>query len=93
MPTTYHVTARDVYEEGALLFPVRTRPAQLRGRRRHHPHVPAPDPRARQWRGDYLALIGAARIGERMLLDLARRWAGTTLDAYSREWFDYASGG
>ena len=70
LPTTYHAAARDVYEEGALIFDaVRVqrdyediddviRMCRLRIR------VPE------QWWGDYLALVGAVRIGERRLLEL-----------------------
>ena len=66
-PPTYIGAARDVYEEGALIFPgvqvqqdyedsddvVRMCKMRIR--------VPE------QWWGDYLAMIGAARIGEREL--------------------------
>ena len=38
---------RDVYEEGALNFPCVRGAARLPRHRRHHPHVPAADPRAR----------------------------------------------
>ena len=65
--------ARDVYEEGALIFPAVQvqqdyqdiediiRMCQMRIR------VPE------QWWGDYLATLGAARIGERELLALGAR--------------------
>jgi N-methylhydantoinase B len=90
LPTTYAGAARDVYEEGALMFPaVRVqedyrdvgdviRMAMLRIR------VPE------QWWGDYLALLGAARIGERRMLELAQEVGWDTLEAYTREWFDYS---
>ncbi len=42
------------------------------------------------WYGDYLALLGAARIGERRLLELLREFGPERLDAYAREWFDYS---
>ena len=47
LPTTYVPGAQDVYEEGALIFPCVRVQRDCRERRRHHPHVPAPDPRAR----------------------------------------------
>ncbi|MEK9661424.1 MAG: hydantoinase B/oxoprolinase family protein [Alphaproteobacteria bacterium] len=90
IPTTYHGRARDVYEEGALIFPaVRIqrdyediadviRMCRLR--------IRVPD----QWRGDYLAMVGAARIGERELLALGEEMGWDTLDAHARDWFDYS---
>jgi N-methylhydantoinase B len=89
-PTTYMADARDVYEEGALIFPsVQVqrdyediddiiRMCELRIR------VPE------QWRGDYLGLLGAARIGERLLLELAEEVGWDALDEYVREWLDYS---
>lgn len=90
IPTTYHGTAVDVYQEGALIFPaVRVqqdytdnmdviRMCQMRIR------VPE------QWRGDYLAMVGAARIGERELLALAEEVGWDMLEAFRQQWFDYS---
>jgi N-methylhydantoinase B len=90
VPTTYAADARDVYEEGAPIFPcVRVqddyqdiqdiiRMCRLR--------IRVPD----QWWGDYLALIGAARIGERRMLALGDELGWETLEAYTRGWFDYS---
>jgi N-methylhydantoinase B len=90
IPSTYHGTARDVYEEGALIFPAvkiqsdyRTiddivRMCELRIR------VPE------QWKGDFLAMMGAARIGERELLDLAAEVGWDMLDDFVTRWFDYS---
>ncbi|MEE8110307.1 MAG: hydantoinase B/oxoprolinase family protein, partial [bacterium] len=89
-PTTYMGHARDVYEEGALIFPAVkveedyeelsdiVRMCQMRIR------VPE------QWRGDYLAMMGAARIGEREILAMAEEYGWETLHAFAREWFDYS---
>ena len=86
IPTTYHGTARDVYEEGALIFPaVRVqrdyetfedivRMCEMRIR------VP------KQWRGDFLAMLGAARIGEREILELAGELGWDTLDQFAERW-------
>lgn len=88
-PTTYMGNARDVYEEGALIFPgVKIqenyenigdviRMCMLRIR------VPE------QWWGDYLAMVGAARIGERELLSLADEIGWDTLHDFTGQWFDY----
>jgi N-methylhydantoinase B len=90
LPTTYMGGARDVYQEGALIFPaVRVqenyrdvedivRMCQLRIR------VPE------QWWGDYLAEMGAARIGERELMALAQEVGWDTLDAFTDQWFEYS---
>jgi N-methylhydantoinase B len=43
-----------------------------------------------QWWGDYLATLGAARVGERELLALGREIGWERLEAYTREWFDYS---
>ena len=61
--TTYHGSARDVYEEGALIFPA----VQVqRGYetiedivRMCRMRIRVPD----QWWGDFLAMLGAARVG------------------------------
>ena len=88
-PTTYMGNARDVYHEGALIFPAVKvqqdyeniddiiRMCQMRIR------VPE------QWWGDYLAMIGAARIGERELLALGAEVGWDTLHAHEEDFFDY----
>lgn len=90
VPTTYMASARDVYEEGALIFPVVRvqkdyddcddilRMCEMR--------IRVPD----QWRGDYLAILGSARIGERALLQLAEEVGWDTLEAFSEGWLDYS---
>jgi N-methylhydantoinase B len=89
-PTTYMATAEDVYEEGALIFPGTKiqqdyedvadiiRMCEMRFR------VPE------QWRGDYLAMIGSVRIGERELLELGSNVGWDVLEEFVPEWFDYS---
>ncbi len=89
-PTTYMGNARDVYEEGALIFPAvkvqenyknigdLIRMCMLRIR------VP------QQWWGDYLAMLGAARIGERELVAIAEEIGWDELDRFTEQWFDYS---
>jgi len=43
-----------------------------------------------QWRGDFLAMIGAVRIGEREIIQLADEYGWDELHAFSRQWFDYS---
>jgi N-methylhydantoinase B len=89
-PTTYAAYARDVYEEGALNFPcvrveqdyrhvadvIRMARARLR----------VPD----QWYGDFLAMLGAARIGEQRLKELLAKYGTERFRAFCGEWFDYS---
>lgn len=90
IPTTYHARARDVYEEGALIFPAVqvqknykniediVRMCRLR--------IRVPD----QWWGDYLAMVGAARIGERELVALGEEVGWDRLEAFATQFFDYS---
>ncbi|HMM76570.1 MAG TPA: hydantoinase B/oxoprolinase family protein [Gammaproteobacteria bacterium] len=90
IPTTYHAAARDVYEEGALIFPCVRVQREYRNvediirmcRRR----IRVPD----QWYGDFLAAIGAARIGERRLQALAAQYGVPMLKDFVAAWFDYS---
>jgi len=89
-PTTYMPYARDVYEEGSLIFPaVRVQRGYsdiddvIRMCRRR---IRVPD----QWYGDYLAMLGAARIGEARLQDLCAKYGRETLERFVEEWFDYS---
>jgi len=88
--TTYAPFARDVYEEGALVFPA-VRVQQDRRDvddiiRMCRSRIRVPD----QWYGDYLAMVGAARIGERGLIELTRRYGVDTIREFVREWLDYS---
>lgn len=90
IPTTYHGTARDVYEEGALIFPAVKvaehyeiiediiRMCRMR--------IRVPD----QWYGDFLAMLGATFIGEREVLALGEEVGWDTLHAFTDQWFDYS---
>ena len=90
IPSTYHATARDIYEEGALIFPcVRVQQnyqdvADIIRMCRRRIRVPE------QWYGDYLATVGAARIGERRLVELTRRYGRDTILQFVRDWFAYS---
>jgi N-methylhydantoinase B len=90
LPTCYMPDAKDVYQEGALIFPaVRiqrnytmvedfVRMAQRRIR------VPA------QWYGDFLAGISAARIGERRLKEFCAKYGKATVKRFIKDWLDYS---
>ncbi|AHV97641.1 hydantoinase B/oxoprolinase family protein [Paenibacillus sabinae] len=91
VPTTYHAMAKDIYEEGALCFPCVKiqknyedvddiiRMAKMR--------IRVSD----VWYGDYLAMIGAARIGERELSKLIAKYGKETIKAFFQEWKEYGS--
>jgi N-methylhydantoinase B len=89
-PTTYMSFARDVYEEGALIFPC------VRIQRDYadvddivrmcRTRIRVPD----MWYGDYLAALGAVRIGERRLQELADRYGVDVLERFVHEWLDYS---
>lgn len=86
VPTTYMWQARDVYEEGGLIFPAVKVQSNYEDNqdiiRMCQMRIRAPD----HWWGDYLALMGSARIGERRTLDLMQEVGADTLLAYSRQW-------
>jgi N-methylhydantoinase B len=90
VPTTYFVRAKDVYEEGALVFPcVRI---QRDGKtiqdivRMCRSRIRVPE----QWYGDFLAGIGSARIGERRLKEFCTRYGKNLVKQFMREWLDYS---
>ena len=89
-PTTYHAFARDIYEEGALIFPC------VRVQRNYEMvadiirmcqrRIRVPD----QWHGDFLALIGAVRIGERRLQELCKKYGKETVLCFITRWMNYS---
>ena len=90
LPTTYMGAARDVYEEGALIFPAVKIQSDYRDVddivRMCEMRIRVPE----QWRGDYLGMIGSARIGEREVMKLGADVGWETLAEYARDWFDYS---
>jgi N-methylhydantoinase B len=90
IPTTYHAAARDVYEEGALIFPATQVQRSYKDIddiiRICEMRIRVPE----QWRGDYLASLGAARVGEREVVALAGELGWDRLDELVRVWFDYS---
>lgn len=90
LPTTFFATARDVYEEGALIFPC------VRVQRDYtdiddiirmcRSRIRVPE----QWYGDYLASVGASRIAERRIHELAEKFGVEDLVDFVDAWFDYS---
>jgi N-methylhydantoinase B len=89
-PTTYMAAAADVYEEGALLFDACRVQADYADNedilRMLRLRIRVPD----QWWGDYLALLGAVRVGERRMLELGDEIGWDELDTFVADWFDYS---
>lgn len=89
IPTTYHATAKDIYEEGALCFPC----VQVQ---RNYKDIDDIIRMAKVrircsdvWYGDYLAEVGGGRIGERRLRELCDKYGKDTLKAFSKQWQQY----
>jgi N-methylhydantoinase B len=89
-PTTYMPYPVDIYEEGGLNFPcVRIQkdyedvPDIIRMCRRR---IRVPD----VWYGDYLASLGAVRIGERRVKELVDEYGTEVVRAFQVWWLDYS---
>jgi N-methylhydantoinase B len=89
-PTTYMAFARDVYEEGGLNFPCIAVQRDytdiddvIRMCRRR---IRVPD----IWYGDFLATLGAARVGERRISELVERYGVVTIERFVEAWLDYS---
>jgi len=89
-PTTLFAGAKDVYEEGALIFPAvrvqRDYKMQDDIVRMCRSRIRAPA----QWYGDFLAGIGSARVGERRLKDLCEKYGKETVKSFIKNWLDYS---
>lgn len=90
LPTTYHAAARDIYEEGALIFPaVRVQ----RGGENIDDIIRMCQRRIRvadYWYGDYLAMLASARTGEKRIHDILDKYGAATIRRFVEEWFDYS---
>jgi N-methylhydantoinase B len=90
LPTTYMPHAKDVYEEGALIFPAVQVQRDYKDIddiiRMCQRRIRVPE----QWHGDYLSQIGAARIGERRLKEFVAKYGKERVRSFVEEWFDYS---
>ncbi|MGR8947434.1 MAG: hydantoinase B/oxoprolinase family protein [Gammaproteobacteria bacterium] len=90
IPSTYHAYARDVYEEGSLIFPCVKVQSDYKDVddiiRMCKRRIRVPE----QWYGDFLATIGAARIGERRMIELVERYGKETIRDFIKAWFTYS---
>lgn len=89
-PTTYMPFAADLYEEGGLNFPC----VRIQHRyedvadvvRMCRRRIRVPD----VWYGDYLASLGAVRIGQRRIEELIAEHGAEVLQQFQDWWLDYS---
>jgi N-methylhydantoinase B len=90
VPSTLFANAKDVYEEGALIFPSVQVQKNYKDRedivRMCKLRIRAPE----QWYGDQLGLIGAARVGERELLAMGEELGWDRLEQHTESWLNYS---
>lgn len=89
-PTTFAPFSRDVYEEGSLIFTAVKIQSDNKDVddviRMCRSRIRVPD----QWYGDYLAMVGAARIGERRIEELCAKYGAEVVDEFVEEYFAYS---
>lgn len=89
-PTTYSPYAKDVYEEGALIFPCVHVQRDYKMVddiiRMCRKRIRVPD----QWYGDFLAMVGSARVGERRLGEFCKKYGKEKVKAFIAQWIDYS---
>jgi len=90
IPSSYFTRARDVYEEGSLIFPaVRVQRDYTNNDdiiRMCRARIRVPE----QWYGDYLATLGAARVAEKRLKELCAKYGVKTVKQFIVEWLDHS---
>lgn len=90
IPSSYFVLARDVYHEGALVFPGVRIQRDFKNiediMRMCRARIRVPD----QWYGDYLAGLGSARVAERRLEEFCAKYGVAAIKQFTRSWFDYS---
>ena len=89
-PSTYMPYATDLYEEGGLNFPC----VQIQRDFHDIEDIVRMCRRrirvADMWYGDYLAMVGAGRIGERRIKETVERYGVETIKAFVDSWLDYS---
>ncbi|MFG0632024.1 hydantoinase B/oxoprolinase family protein [Pseudomonas sp. xss_2] len=90
IPTTYMAAAKDVYEEGSMIFPA-TR--IQRGYEMVGDIVRMMEKRIRvpsQWYGDFIAGISSARVAEKRLKEMCEKYGKSTIKQFIQTWLDYS---
>ncbi|HEY2216665.1 MAG TPA: hydantoinase B/oxoprolinase family protein, partial [Solirubrobacteraceae bacterium] len=89
-PSTYVTYVEDVYAEGGLVFPAVKVQQDFEDVediiRMCRKRIRVPD----VWYGDFLAAVGAARIGERRVKEVVARYGKDTIKTFVAEWLDYS---
>jgi N-methylhydantoinase B len=89
-PSTYVTYVEDVYAEGGLVFPAVKVQEDFKDVediiRMCRKRIRVPD----VWYGDFLAAVGAARIGERRVKQVVERYGVQTIKTFVKEWLDYS---
>jgi N-methylhydantoinase B len=89
-PTTYSPASVDIYDEGSVSLPcvqIQRDYADIDDIVRIcRQRIRVPD----QWYGDYLAGVGAARVGERGIVELFAKYGAGTIEAFVEDWLDYS---
>ena len=90
LPTTYMPQAKDVYEEGALIFPAVKVQENYKDVddiiRMCKRRIRVPE----QWYGDYLSQVGAARVAEIRLKEFLKKYGKNKVKKFIKEWLDYS---
>ncbi|MGE3482839.1 MAG: hydantoinase B/oxoprolinase family protein [Gammaproteobacteria bacterium] len=90
LPTTYHAAAKDIYEEGALIFPAvrvqRNFESNMDIIRMCQRRIRVPD----YWYGDFLSMLGSVRTGEKRIHDICRKYGKGVIRRFVTQWFDYS---
>jgi N-methylhydantoinase B len=91
IPTTYFGHAKDVYHEGALIFPAVQVQRDYKDIqdiiRMCKMRIRVPE----QWWGDYLGMVGAGRIAEREIRAIGAEFGWDRLVEYGEQWFTYST--
>ena len=89
-PTQYMPLSQDIYQEGAINFPCVSIQSDYKDNediiRMCRRRIRVPD----QWYGDYLAMLGAARVAEKRLGEVLAKYGLDLIRNFIREWFDYS---
>ena len=88
-PSAYVPFARDVYDEGAIIFPCVRIQQNYKDEqdiiRMAKVRIRAPE----QWYGDYLAELGAVRTGEKRIMEMCDKYGLDVVLAFAEQWQEY----
>lgn len=91
IPSTYHPTAKDMYEEGALDWPCIKIQKDYQD---VHDIIKIAQQRIRvpeMWYGDYLACVGSSRTGEKRLIQMCQEYGNDIIKDFCDAYQEYGS--